>query len=170
MEYEQLPDELPVSDDGEQIESVAAEAERIYIEPPVTAWKLDALTVEQLRQYAAQEGIDLGSAKSPTKISRAIIAALNPPLLSEAVEPDAPAAPEFDLSGLYEHMPPGFVEALTKALHARGIVGPGDYFKSGASELFRSAMLSVIRQDFLSAQALAKTVWVQQAERKAGAK
>lgn len=61
-----------------------------------------------------------------------------------------------DLSGLYDHMPDGFLRDLYGALHAQGLVEPGDYFKPGAADHFRAAMLTVIRRDFLNAQALAK--------------
>lgn len=63
-----------------------------------------------------------------------------------------------DLSPLFSHMPEGFQRDLTQALHARGLVEAKDYFAPGAADLFRSAMLSVIKHDFLSVQALAKEV------------
>lgn len=61
-----------------------------------------------------------------------------------------------DVSPLYEHMPPGFNRALHEALHAQGLIEPADYFKTGAADRFKAAMLTVIRHDFLSVQALAK--------------
>ena len=61
-----------------------------------------------------------------------------------------------DISGLYDHMPPEFVVQFTKALHAQGLVKPADYFEPGASDRYRSALLMVIRSDFLNIQALAK--------------
>ena len=63
-----------------------------------------------------------------------------------------------DLSTLYPHMPPAFVSALTGELHTRGLVEPCDYLKPGAAELYRAALLSVIKHDFLSVQTLAKEV------------
>lgn len=63
-----------------------------------------------------------------------------------------------DLSTLYPHMPAAFVQALTRELHTRGLIEPCDYFKAGAAESYRAALLSVIRHDFLSAQTLAKEV------------
>jgi hypothetical protein len=124
---------------------------------------LEAMTVDQLKQHAADWGIDLGSAKKHGAILR---------IIRQQMElPDAevePVSPGLDLSSLYEHMPPAFTEALIKALHARGLVEPGDYFKPGAAALFRSAMLGVIKKDFLSAQALAKKVCMDNAGRKRG--
>lgn len=61
-----------------------------------------------------------------------------------------------DLSPLYSHMPEGFVRELTIACHAVGLVKPIDYFAPDAPNRFRAAMLSVIKHDFLNAQALAK--------------
>lgn len=63
-----------------------------------------------------------------------------------------------DLSTLYAHMPPAFVQTLTGELHNRGLIEPCDYLKPGAAELYRAALLSVIRHDFLSIQTLAKEV------------
>jgi hypothetical protein len=128
---------------------------------------LESMTVDQLKQHAADWGIDLGSAKKHGAILRIIRSEMEPSD-AERSEPDEPVAPGLDLSTLYEHVPPAFTEALTKALHARGLVEPGDYFKPGAAALFRSAMLGVIKKDFLSAQALAKKVWVDNAGRKRG--
>lgn len=170
MDYENS-DPLDIRDGLEEAgDVVEAAAEYIHIDLPVTALKLEGLSSEQLRQYAEQEGIDLGGAKSDSKIIRIIAAAKAEPV-EQPVEADAaPDEPQFTLASLYEHMPPGFLERLTQALHARGLVEPGDYFKAGASERFRSAVLSVIRHDFSSAQALAKDAWVKQAEGKAGSK
>lgn len=61
-----------------------------------------------------------------------------------------------DVSKLYEHMPHDFVVQFTEALHAQGLVKPSDYFQPGASDRYRSALLMVIRHDFLNIQALAK--------------
>lgn len=61
-----------------------------------------------------------------------------------------------DLSPLYGHMPDKFQRELYAALHAQGLVEAADYFKTGAAERFRAAMLSVIKHDFPSVQSLAK--------------
>lgn len=61
-----------------------------------------------------------------------------------------------DLSPLYGHMPKGFQTALYKALHAQGLVEPGDYFKKGAAERYQRALRDVLKHDFLNIQALAK--------------
>lgn len=61
-----------------------------------------------------------------------------------------------DISKLYEHMPLDFVVKFTAALHAQGLVKPQDYFERGAADRYKAALLMVIRQDFLSIQALAK--------------
>lgn len=62
-----------------------------------------------------------------------------------------------DISPLYLHMPSEFVVSFTKALHEQGLVKPEDYFQPGASDRYKAAFLMVIRHDFLSLQALAKT-------------
>ncbi|MEO8608908.1 MAG: hypothetical protein ABI690_13535 [Chloroflexota bacterium] len=161
MDYETQPDEQPVIDASQPDDLSEPSVEPIYIEPPVTALKLDRLTVNELRQYAAENGIDLGGARTHIKIVDAIMETIAPWLPPEEA---APVAPKFDFSELYGHMPDGFYKTLTNALHARGIIEPGDYFKAGAPELFRSAMLSVIKHDFLSVQTLAKTAWIERAE------
>lgn len=61
-----------------------------------------------------------------------------------------------DLDRLYGHMPVEFQRSLYEALHAQGLVEPADFLKPGAGERFRAAMLSIIKHDFLSVQALAK--------------
>lgn len=61
-----------------------------------------------------------------------------------------------DLSTLYPHMPDEFLKRLYEALHAQGLVEPADYFKAGADQRFKAAMLSVIRKDFLDCQTIAK--------------
>lgn len=61
-----------------------------------------------------------------------------------------------DLTPLYGHLPKDFQQRLYRELHARGLVEPADYFKPGAAEAFRSAMLSAIKHDFLSVQQLAQ--------------
>lgn len=60
-----------------------------------------------------------------------------------------------DVSSLYGHMPDTWQRDFYEALHAQGLVEPGDFFKPGAADRFKAAMLSVIRHDFLSVQALA---------------
>lgn len=60
-----------------------------------------------------------------------------------------------DLDVLYAHMPAEWRRSLYAALHAQGLIEPADYFKPGASDRFRAAMLTVIRHDFLNAQSLA---------------
>lgn len=61
-----------------------------------------------------------------------------------------------DLSTLYPHMPDEFLKRLYEALHAQGLVEPADYFKAGADQRFKAAMLTVIRKDFLDCQTIAK--------------
>ena len=69
---------------------------------------------------------------------------------------DAGIPVSLDISQLYEHMPHEFVVEFTTALHAQGLVKPIDYFQPGASDRYKAALLMVIRNDFLSIQALAK--------------
>lgn len=61
-----------------------------------------------------------------------------------------------DLSELYAHMPDDFLPRLYTALHAQGLVEAGDYLTAGADQRFKAALLSVIRNDFLSVQTIAK--------------
>lgn len=61
-----------------------------------------------------------------------------------------------DLSPLYPHMPPEWLRALYEALHAQGLVEAPDFFKPGADQRAKAALLSVIRSDFLNMQAIAK--------------
>lgn len=60
-----------------------------------------------------------------------------------------------DLTELFGHMPQEFQRAFYKALHAQGLVEPKDYFQRDAAERYRRALISVIKHDFLSIQALA---------------
>jgi hypothetical protein len=61
-----------------------------------------------------------------------------------------------DLSPLFGHMPQTFQTAFYEALHTQGLIEPADYFKPDALERYRRALVTVIRHDFLSIQALAK--------------
>lgn len=61
-----------------------------------------------------------------------------------------------DLSPMIGHMPDKFQRAFTKALHDQGLIEPADYFKTGAAERYQRALRTVIKHDFLNAQALAK--------------
>jgi len=61
-----------------------------------------------------------------------------------------------DLSSLYGHMPDTFQRAFYTALHDQGLIEPADFFKPGAAERYRRALLTVIKHDFLNVQALAK--------------
>lgn len=61
-----------------------------------------------------------------------------------------------DLSPLFGHMPPAFQRDFYKALHDQGLIEPADFFKPGAAELYRRALFTVIKHDFLNVQALAK--------------
>ncbi|MBA3867783.1 MAG: hypothetical protein H0X30_01365 [Anaerolineae bacterium] len=61
-----------------------------------------------------------------------------------------------DISSLYSHMPTDWLRDFTVALHAQGLIKPEDFFRPGASDRYKAAVLMVIRSDFLSIQALAK--------------
>ena len=63
-----------------------------------------------------------------------------------------------DIRQLYSHMPPGFVAKLTEALWSRGLIEPADYFKPGAHELTRDAILDMVRFDALSIISLARSM------------
>lgn len=157
---ERFPSEFPANAPDAEADD-AVQIEEVNFVP----LDLESMTVPQLKQHAADWGIDLKGAKKHGEIIRVIQRELEQPE-SDGQPVDDLVDNAFDLSSLYEHMPPTFTEKLTNALHARGLVEPGDYFKAGAAQLFRSAMLGVIKKDFLSAQALAKKVWVDNAGRK----
>jgi len=74
------------------------------------------------------------------------------PVPKSKAKPKATEDTPFELTKLYTHMPPEFSEALHEQLRARGLVNPADYFKPGAGDLYRAAILSVIKHDFLNAQ------------------
>jgi len=61
-----------------------------------------------------------------------------------------------DISSAYAHMPNEWVREFTKALHVQHLVTPQDFFRKGASDSYKAALLMVIRSDFLTLQALAK--------------
>ena len=61
-----------------------------------------------------------------------------------------------DLTPLFGHMAEPFQREFYKALHAQGLIEPADFFKPGAADRYRRALLTVIKHDFLSIQALAK--------------
>lgn len=61
------------------------------------------------------------------------------------------------LEKLFSHMPPEFIAELSKALWNRGLVEPSDFFKPGAAELTRSALMDVLKHDALSIISLAKS-------------
>lgn len=167
MTSQEFPDAgWPVDEDPVDEYLVPLETYQVTDELEPQQTDLESMTVAQLKQHAADWDIDLGGAKKHPDILRIIRRAMELP--EGEPEQAEPAQLGLDLSSLYEHMPPAFTEKLTNALRARGLVEPGDYFKPGAAQLFRSAMLGVIKHDFLSAQALAKKVWVDNAGRKRG--
>lgn len=57
---------------------------------------------------------------------------------------------------LYSHMPTEFVVHLVNALFARNLIEPDDFFKAGAAELTRGAILDAARFDALDILTLAK--------------
>jgi hypothetical protein len=60
-----------------------------------------------------------------------------------------------DLSPLFGHMPDSFQRDFYAALHAQGLIEPKDWFKRDASERYKRALLTVMKHDFLSVQAIA---------------
>lgn len=61
-----------------------------------------------------------------------------------------------DLQAVFPHMPDTFIRALSKACWARGLIKPCDFLKPGADGQFKSALLSIIKEDFLSVQRAAR--------------
>jgi len=147
--------EEPESGTETQIEQVEDSGFPAPVDRP-----LEDMNIGELREFASREGIDLGEAKRRGQIITAIRSA-------QGVQVGGfVGAKAFDLSSLYSHMPPEFIGSLAQELHLRGLIEPGDYFKPNAHALFRAAMLSVIKHDFLTAQGLAKKAWGKQVERK----
>jgi len=62
------------------------------------------------------------------------------------------------LESLFGHMPVSFQARLSSELFERGLVEPSDFFKPGAAELTRGAILSVCKHDALSIISLAKSL------------
>jgi|SRR5579864_88621 len=63
-----------------------------------------------------------------------------------------------DITQLYSHMPIEFVARLSQALWDRGLVEPTDFFKPGAHELCRDAVLDTVKFDALSIVSLARSM------------
>ena len=61
-----------------------------------------------------------------------------------------------DLSSVFAHLPPEYSARLHTSLHEQGLIEAADYFKPGADQRFKAALLSVIRTDFLSVQTFIK--------------
>ena len=77
-------------------------------------------------------------------------------LPKEGLDPAEGIPLSLDIAQLYSHMPPEFLVRLSEALFARGLVEPADFFKPGAHEQTRDAVLDVTRYDALSIISLAK--------------
>lgn len=63
-----------------------------------------------------------------------------------------------DVGQLYAHMPVEFVARLVESLWARGLVEPDDFFKPGAHELCRDAVMDTVKFDALSIISLARSM------------
>jgi hypothetical protein len=61
-----------------------------------------------------------------------------------------------DLDELYQDAPPVFRYNLYQMLYDRGLIEPADFLAPGALDIYRQVILSIIKHDGLSAQALAK--------------
>ncbi len=61
-----------------------------------------------------------------------------------------------NVDSLYEHMPVMFLQRFYPALYARGIVTYDDVLRPGGAGAIRAALLSVLDNDALNIQALAK--------------
>lgn len=76
----------------------------------------------------------------------------------EGLEPSEGVPVSVDTSQLYGHMPLEFRVRLAEALYARGLVEPQDFFRPGAHEQTRDAVLDVARYDALNIISLAKSM------------
>lgn len=79
-------------------------------------------------------------------------------LIPAGADPSEGIPVSFDFEQVYARMPAPFIAELTKACWARGLIEPCDFLKPGADQLFKSAMLSVIKHDFLSVQTIAQEI------------
>lgn len=76
----------------------------------------------------------------------------------EGVDPTEGIPLSLPIEQVYPDMPDSFIVRLTDALFERGIVEPADYFRAGAPELVRGAILDVAKHDALTIISLAKTL------------
>lgn len=77
-------------------------------------------------------------------------------LIPDGGDPAEGIPVSLDFEAAFPHMPFSFVVSLTQACWARGLIEPCDFLRPGADALFKSAMLSVIKQDFLTVQNVAR--------------
>ena len=61
-----------------------------------------------------------------------------------------------NLDAVYGHLPDEFLKALYQSLHDHGLVEPQDFMPPTAAKLFQRAVLSVIKNEFLKVQNLAR--------------
>lgn len=72
-------------------------------------------------------------------------------------QPDEGIPLSMELDALFPDAPAEFLSKLHNALWARGLIEPQDYLQPGAPEVYKRALLSVIRLDFLEIKRLAQT-------------
>jgi hypothetical protein len=80
------------------------------------------------------------------------------PAYENGIDPSEGIPLHLDLDPLYGHLPLEFRQRLYQAIHAHGLIEPQDFLRPGAAEKYMAALRSVIKQDALSAIALAKEV------------
>lgn len=76
----------------------------------------------------------------------------------DGVDPSEGVPLSLPIEQVYPDMPVAFIVRLTDALFERGLIEPADFFRAGAPELVRSAILDVAKHDALTIISLAKTL------------
>lgn len=80
------------------------------------------------------------------------------PADANGIPPEEGIPVHLDLDPLYGHLPLEFRQRLYQALWTRGLIEPRDYLQPGAAERYMAALRAVVKEDALSAIALAKEV------------
>lgn len=73
-----------------------------------------------------------------------------------ADKPDEGIPLSMELDALFPDAPADFLSKLHNALWARGLIEPRDYLQPGAPEIYKRALLSVIRLDFATIKQVAQ--------------
>lgn len=75
-----------------------------------------------------------------------------------AIAPHEGLPVSLELDDIFPDAPPDFLTRLHNALWQQGLIEPQDYLKPGAPEIYKRALLSVVRLDFHRIRQLAQEV------------